>query len=115
MALEHVEVFASAGKGPGQRVLTCRGAMTMETLTPLRLALQAENASVLILVLVDVPHMDSAGLGLLLHLHASCQRTGRRLALAGLNERIRTSLDATGISQVLTLYSTRADAEQALS
>jgi anti-anti-sigma factor len=87
----------------------------METLAPLRLALQAENSPALILVLVDVSHIDSAGLGLLVHLHASCQTTGRRLALAGLNERIRKSLDVAGISQVLALYSTQADAEQALS
>lgn len=87
----------------------------METLAPLRLALQGENSPVLILVLSDVSYMDSAGLGLLVHLHASCQRTGRRLALAGLNERIRKLLDMTGLSQVLSLYSTQADAEQALS
>ncbi len=115
MAQEHVQVFASGGKGLGQRVLTCRGALTMETLASLRLALQAENSPALIIELSGVSHMDSAGLGLLVHLHASCQRTGRRLALAGLNERIRKLLDVTGISQVLTLYTTRADAEQAFS
>ena len=66
MTLEQIQVFASEGNGHGQRVLTCRGALTMAT-------------------------------------------------LAGVNERLRISLDATGISQVLSLYSTRADAEQALS
>jgi anti-anti-sigma factor len=89
--------------------------MTQATLTPLRLALQAENSPVLILVLSGVPHMDSAGLGLLVQIHSSFERTGRHLALAGVSERIRASLDVTGISQVLTLYSTRADAEQALA
>lgn len=87
----------------------------MEALAPLRLALQAESSPALILELSEVSHMDSAGLGLLVHLHASFQRTGRRLALAGVNERIRRSLDVAGISQILTLYSTRADAEQALT
>ena len=115
MTQEHIQVVASAGKSDGQRVLTCRGPITMVTLAPLRLALQAENCPALILVLSDVSHMDSAGLGLLVQLHASFQRTGRRLALAGVNERIRTSLDVTGLSHVLTLYSTRADAEQALA
>lgn len=115
MEQEHVQVFASEGKNAGQRVLTCRGALTMGTLAPLRLALQSENSPVLILVLSEVSHLDSAGLGLLVHLHASCQRMGRRLALAGVNERIRKSLDVAGIAQVLTLYSTRADAEQAFS
>jgi anti-anti-sigma factor len=89
--------------------------MTLATLAPLRLALQAENSPALILVLGDVSHIDSAGLGLLVQLHASCQRTGRRMALAGVNERIRTSLDVMGLSQVLTLYSTREDAERALA
>lgn len=115
MVAQPMEVFASAGRSAGQRVLTCRGPLTMLTLDPLRQALQAETSPVLILVFNDVPQMDSAGLGMLLQLHATFTRTNRRLAIAGVVERVRASLDVTGISSVLSLYSTRADAEQALS
>lgn len=115
MAQEPFQAVGSEGRSARQRVLTCRGPMTLATLAPLRLALQAENSADLVLELSNVSHLDSAGLGLLVQLHASFERTGRRLALAGVNERIRKTLDVTGISQVLTLYTTRADAEQALS
>jgi anti-anti-sigma factor len=96
-------------------VLTCKGPLTMLTVGPLRDAVKAETAPVLILVFKDVPQMDSAGLGLLLQFHATFTRTSRRLAIAGVCERVRAVMDVTGISSVLALYSTRADAEQALS
>ncbi len=115
MASEELQVSVSAGRSEGQRVLVCRGQMTMLALAPLREAVRGETSPVLILVLNEVSHMDSAGLGLLVQLQATCTRTGRRLVLAGVNERIRNTLTVSGLSQVLTVYSTRADAEQAMS
>lgn len=115
MVSEELQVSVSAGRNEGQRVLVCRGPMTMLALAPLREAIRGETSPVLILVLNEVSYIDSAGLGLLVQLQATCSRTGRRLALAGANERVRNTLAVSGLSQVLTLYSTRADAEQALA
>jgi anti-anti-sigma factor len=65
----------------------------------------------LILDLTDSPYMDSAGLGLLMNYYVSAEKNGRKLLLAGANERIQALLQMTRVNLILRNYPTAAEAE----
>jgi anti-sigma B factor antagonist len=69
---------------------------------------------VLILDLSGVPYLDSMGVGALVHACVSCRRSGRHLALAGLNSRVATVLKITGVEPVFDIFPSAADAEASL-
>jgi anti-anti-sigma factor len=50
---------------------------------------------VLILDMTESPYMDSAGLGLLMNYYVSAEKNGRKLLLAGTNQRIQALLQMT--------------------
>jgi anti-sigma B factor antagonist len=56
-----------------------------------------------ILDMSGVPYMDSAGLGVLVNSHVSHQQHGRRLILAGVNERVQELFRLTKVDTVLEL------------
>jgi anti-sigma B factor antagonist len=58
--------------------------------------------------------MDSAGLGLLMNHHVSGQDHGRKLLLAGVNERIAELFKMTKVDGVLSRFSSVAAAEESL-
>jgi anti-sigma B factor antagonist len=64
----------------------------------------AEMAPALILDLSEVPYVDSAGLGSLVRAQVSRQRAGRRLALAGVNERARALLQMTNLESLFQIF-----------
>lgn len=100
MAQEQLHVEAVAGACDGQRVLRCKGPLTMGTLFAFQSALRSETAVTVIVDLSEVPYIDSAGLGSLVMAQVSYQRGGRQLALAGVNERVRTLLKMTKVEQL---------------
>lgn len=100
MAQEQLHVEAVAGACDGQRVLRCKGPLTMGTLFAFQSALRSETAGTVIVDLSEVPYIDSAGLGSLVMAQVSYQRGGRQLALAGVNERVRTLLKMTKVEQL---------------
>jgi anti-sigma B factor antagonist len=83
------------GVREGEQVLKLTGPLLISTLFGLRDAVHAATAPLLILDLTGVPYMDSAGLGVLVNAHVSCVNRGRRLALVGLADRVRTLLAVT--------------------
>jgi anti-anti-sigma factor len=103
------------GARPGQRVLELTGPLILTTLFPLREELRAVSESATILDFTNVPFMDSAGLGLLVQAQVSSQKAGRRLALAGMNERVRTVLAVTHVDSLFSAFATPAEAEAALA
>ena len=70
-------------------------------------------ATVNIFDLTEVPYMDSAGLGVLVNAHVSCVNRGRRLALAGPADRVRTLLAVTHVDRVLAVFPSLQEAEEA--
>jgi len=97
----------------GQRILICKGPLTIATLFPLRDAAAQAQSQWLILDLTQVPYIDSAALGTLVQIKVSCQRHGGRLALAGPTSKTTTLLQMTNLSQVFQVYSSVAEAEHA--
>ena len=100
------------GSSEGVEVLHIGGAITFSDSAVLQEALAKVTASRLILDLSDVPSLDSMAVGALVRAYVTCNKTGRKLALAGLNHRVRNVLQITGIAPLFDSHATVADAEQ---
>jgi anti-sigma B factor antagonist len=74
----------------GASAIRLQGALTLNTLFEFQDLLRKEVASAIILDLSGVPYMDSAGLGAVLGVLASCQRHNRGFGVTGVTDRIKT-------------------------
>ncbi len=101
-----------AAKDGTAAIVRLAGPVVIAHLFPLQTALRKQTASVVVVDLNEVPYMDSSGLGALLNCYVSLERNGRKLALAGVNERIQALLDLTRVTGILTIY---PDVETALN
>jgi anti-sigma B factor antagonist len=79
----------------------------------IRRALEGERRP-LVIDLSDVSFMDSAGLSLLLFSARQCRSRQERVALAGLNGRVRQTLSITGLLHLFSVYPTPTEALDAL-
>lgn len=96
-------------------VLSIRGPLTMENVTPFLNAVRRETASTMILDLSGVPYLDSSGLGSLVSACTSCTKAGRRMALTGVNTRVLKVLEITRVEQVFLMFPTLSDAIEAFT
>jgi anti-sigma B factor antagonist len=96
-------------------VLSLRGPLTMENVPPFLNAVRREDAPTVILDLSGVPYLDSSGLGCLVSACTSCAKAGRRVALTGVNQRVRKVFEITKTDRVLLVFPTLADALEALT
>lgn len=104
----------AAGRKDGTKILKLNGPLTLTTMFGLQDELRATTTQVLIMDLSDTPYMDSAGLGLLMNYYVSAQDHGRRLVLAGVNDRISSLLEMTKVKGILTSFSSVSEAEDSL-
>lgn len=96
-------------------VLSIRGPLTMENVTPFMNAVRRETAPTMILDLSGVPYLDSSGLGSLVSACTSCTKAGRRIALTGVTKRVRKVFEITKMEQVFLTFPTLSDAIEALT
>jgi len=96
-------------------VLSFRGPLTMENVSPFLNAVRRENAPTMILDLSGVPYLDSSGLGSLVSASTSCAKAGRRMALPGVNKRVRKVFEITKVEQVFLMFPTLSDAIEAFT
>jgi anti-sigma B factor antagonist len=101
--------------GKGYEKMTLEGPLTLSTLFELQESLRKDPAPKTIIDLSGVPYIDSAGLGALLSFHASCKRTGREYALAGMAARVYTMFAASKVDKLVNLYPTLREAEAFLA
>lgn len=106
-------IESSRGTHPDTIVLRLQGPLTLSTLFALRDALQIHTAHRTILDLTQVPYIDSAGLGTILMFYVSAEKVGRKLALAGVTERVLSLIRMTRVDAVLTMFPTVEAAESA--
>jgi anti-anti-sigma factor len=104
-------VTAAPGSGEGVTILELHGPLTLQNTFDFQHELTQHKPAILILDLTDSPYMDSAGLGLLMNCYVSAEKNGRKLLLAGANERIHALLQMTRVHLILKNYATAADAE----
>ncbi|HKH98252.1 MAG TPA: STAS domain-containing protein [Candidatus Sulfotelmatobacter sp.] len=96
-------------------VLSFRGPLTMENVSPFMNAVRREDAPTMILDLSGVPYLDSSGLGSLVSACTSCVKSGRRFALTGVNQRVQKVFEITKVENVLLVFPTLADALEAFT
>jgi anti-sigma B factor antagonist len=96
-------------------VLSLRGPLTMENVTPFLNAVRRETAPTMILDLTGVPYLDSSGLGSLVSASTTCTKAGRRLALTGVNKRVLKVFEITKMEQVFLMFPTLSDAIEAFT
>jgi anti-sigma B factor antagonist len=102
------------GKYKGQSILILEGPLTRTTLTEFEDVVRAEKAAALIVDLSAVPYVDSDGLGAIIKAHVSMSKSGRRLALASVPERLQALLKVTGVGQIISTYASTREAETKL-
>ena len=111
MQQESLSIQVRRGKSPDTRILTFEGALVLSNVFAFQAELRKENAALTILDLSGVPYMDSAGMGAVINYYVACQKSGRKLILAGVNERVYALLELTNTTKLLKLVPTVADAE----
>jgi len=104
-----------APSSSGARILRVNGPLTLNTLFEFQNEARKDTSRGILLDLTAVPYMDSAGLGSILGVFASCQRTGRCFALAGAADRIMTLFKVARVDTILPIFATPEAAEQTLS
>ena len=99
----------------GTRVLTLTGALTLKVLFEFQSLLRKETEHNLIVDLSQVSYMDSAGLGAILGAYASCERSGRKFAVAGTSDRVKTLFEVAGVGTMLPQFDSLDAAEKSLA
>jgi len=96
-------------------VLSFRGPLTLENVSPFMNAVRREDAPTMILDFSGVTYLDSSGLGSLVSACTSCVKSGRRFALTGVNQRVQKVFEITKVENVLLVFPTLADALEAFT
>lgn len=99
------------GGTPEVRVLKLTGPFTLAGLFNFQEIIRNEPMPATVVDLTDVPYMDSAALGSVLGLHVSCQKHGRRYALAGASDRLKTLFKVAGVESMMVICGSLAEAE----
>jgi anti-sigma B factor antagonist len=110
--LEVQRLFADEGGGGVLRLI---GPLTTNNLADFQNAVRREQVPTIILDLSHVPYIDSAGLGSLVGAYVSGLKSGRRIILTGVNERILNLLEITRMDKLFLIFPSLTDAIEALS
>jgi anti-anti-sigma factor len=94
-------------------VFRLTGPITLSSLFSLRDELAKTSSRVTVLDMSQVPYVDSAGLGTILMFYVSAQKNERKLALAGVTERVMSLIRMTRVDTVLSMFPNVEAAEQA--
>lgn len=90
----------------GAVVLRLHGPLLLGNFFPLQTMVRSDHSNLLIIDVSDMPYIDSAGIGCLVGAHVSRENSGRKLVIAGANDRLLTSLKVTKVDQLFTLVPT---------
>ncbi len=101
---------------PSQEVLALSGPLTASNAPVFQNAMRREeSADTVILDLSQVPYVDSAGLGLLVTAHVSRQKSGRKMVLSGINQRVQKLFEITRVAGLFLIFSSPEEAIAALN
>jgi anti-sigma B factor antagonist len=115
MPAEPFEVAGRAGSNSGVHILSLKGSITEATSAKFQEAVRAVATPSLIVDLSEVPWVDSMAVGALVRVFVFCNKSGRKLALVGMNHRIRNVLHIVGVDPLFPTYATILEAESALN
>jgi len=98
----------------GAQVIKLTGPLVLRTLFEFQETVRKEASRSVIVDLADMPYMDSAGLGAIISIFASCQRTNRGFAIIGVTPRIKTMFEVTHCDGLLPTFDSLAGADEAV-
>jgi anti-sigma B factor antagonist len=113
MYLDPLHIEDINGTPHDYRVLRLSGPITISNLFQFQSLIRSNMSSMLILDLSGVPYIDSAGIGVLVGAYVNHQKNGRSLALVGVSQRVRDTMEVTRVEQFFRFYDTQAAAQQA--
>lgn len=103
--------YSSSESGrDGIVVMKLDGPLTLQNIFAFQSDLTTNKPPVMVFDLSNVPYMDSAGIGVLINYYVSAEKNGRRMALAGANERIDALLVLTKVRELLRSFATVEEA-----
>lgn len=100
---------------PGVCILRLTGPLTLADLFEFQDAARAETHCSVLIDLTGVPYMDSAGLGAVLGVMASCNRTGRQFGITGLTDRVRTLLQLLHVDDLIPNFDSAQTFKKAMA
>jgi anti-sigma B factor antagonist len=112
MGQEALRITEQAGTAPGRRILILNGPLILTTMFEFQATVRADQSQTLVIDFAKVPYADSAGIGALVGAYVTRQNSGRRLALAGVNSRVRDALKVTRVEQFFQFFDSVSAAEQ---
>lgn len=112
---ELLQVESRPGAAPDTRVIKLVGSLTLSCCYEFQDRLRADTSKCLILDMSEVKFVDSSGIGCLVNGYIAHHMAGGRLVLAGVNKRIRETLEETRVQQFFTMYDTLEQAEKELA
>ena len=93
--------------GPsGERILRLTGPVLISNFFEFQSLVRSSQSPSLILDMTAVPYIDSAGIGALVGAYVTHQKSGRSLALVGVNARVRNTMQITHVEQFFRFYDT---------
>ena len=114
MAGEKLQIQVRDGSRPAEKIIVLEGVLNSDTAFRFRDFVRQHESANLVIDMSRVRYVDSSGLGVLIGIYVSFERTCRRMLLAGLNDRIWELFRMCKIEDVFTRYPTVADAEEAV-
>jgi len=99
----------------GVKIFRLIGPLTLASVFEFQDQARADHDAATVIDLSGVPYMDSAGLGAILGIMASCQRTHRGFGITGATERIQTLFTVAGVGGLIPSFDSVEVAERQLS
>jgi len=95
-------------------VIAVSGPLVIENLFKFQDAWRSDQSQVLIFDFGGLLYMDSSAIGSLVNAHVHRAKSGRKMALAAVPERVKQLLQVTKVDSLFQFFATVADAETAL-
>ena len=114
MPQEPLQIEDVAGAHDGQRIIRLSGPILLSNFFQFQSLVRGSTSPNLILDLTEVPYIDSAGIGALVGAYVTHQKEGRSLALVGVAERVRNTMQVTRVEQFFRFYDTLVAAQNAV-
>ena len=112
MQTEKLQVETRASASEEVVIIRMAGSLTLGSCYEAQDLLRANPDKCLIVDLADVRFVDSSGIGCLVNGYIAHHMAGGRMVLAGVNKRLRETLEETRVIQFFTIYATQAEAER---
>lgn len=109
------ELDVHPGSHLNYTIIAPKGPLVLEHLFRFQDAWRKAQSDALIFDLSAVSYLDSSAIGSLVNAYVSCSNHGRKMALAGVSDRVRQMLSITRVDTLFSFFGDVALAERAIS